>query len=91
MMGYQKGVKGYMLRCLEPGNQKILVRRDVVLIEDKMPFQEKRRKSVQKSDLKSNDAGVWFYWWFRDTEEQSEIIDLTTDAENSDQTQQNKQ
>ena len=38
MLGYQRGVKGYRLWCVEPGNQKVVVSRDVVFIEDQMPF-----------------------------------------------------
>lgn len=41
VLGYQKGVKGYRLWCLEPGNNKIVISRDVVFIESKMHFLEK--------------------------------------------------
>lgn len=36
MVGYQPGVKGYMLWCVEPGNHKIIVCRDVVFSKSEM-------------------------------------------------------
>ena len=33
MLGYQKGVKGYRLWCIEPGQQKVLISRDVIFLE----------------------------------------------------------
>ena len=49
MLGYQQGVKGYRLWCIEPGNHKVLVSRDVTFMETEMPFkkQEKPENSSQ--------------------------------------------
>ena len=49
MIGYQKGVKGYRLWCIEPGNNKILISRDVVFIEDNMPLL-KKKAGVEAAD-----------------------------------------
>lgn len=38
MLGYQPGTKGYRLWCVEPGNHKIIVSRDVVFSESQMHF-----------------------------------------------------
>lgn len=38
MLGYQKGVEGYRLWCIEPGNQKVVISRDVVFVENNMPY-----------------------------------------------------
>lgn len=46
LLGYQSGVKGYRLWCIEPGNHKIMVSRDVVFTESIMPF--KKAKDVEK-------------------------------------------
>ena len=43
MLGYQSGVKGYRLWCVEPGNQKVIVSRDVIFTETDIPF-----KNVEK-------------------------------------------
>lgn len=91
MLGYQKGVKGYRLWCMEPGNQKILVSRDVIFIEDKMHFLSKEGKGANSAESEKNDAhfevekeqitgGV-----DEDSDDdfggdQSEIIDLTDDG-----------
>ena len=40
MVGYQKGVKGYRLWCIEPNNQKIIISRDVQFEETRMPYLE---------------------------------------------------
>ena len=40
MLGYQKGVKGYRLWCIEPENHKIVISRDVIFLDD-MPFLNK--------------------------------------------------
>lgn len=38
MMGYQSGVKGYRLWCVEPGNNKVIISRDVVFSESERHF-----------------------------------------------------
>ena len=38
MIGYQQGVKGYRLWCIEPGRGKVIVSRDVIFSETEMPF-----------------------------------------------------
>lgn len=38
MLGYPQGVKGYKLWCIEDGNQKVIVSRDVVFQEEIMPY-----------------------------------------------------
>lgn len=40
MIGYQSGVKGYRLWCIEPGNGKIIVSRDVIFSENELPFKK---------------------------------------------------
>ena len=40
MVGYQKGVKGYRLWCIDPNNQKIIISRDVQFEETRMPYLE---------------------------------------------------
>lgn len=37
-LGYPKGTKGYMLWCIERGLGKVIISRDVVFEESKMPF-----------------------------------------------------
>ena len=49
MLGYQKSVKGYRLWCIVPGKHKILLSRDVVFLEEKMPFLEQKFKSKHSS------------------------------------------
>ena len=48
MLGYQRGVKGYRLWFIEPGNQKVAISRDMVFIEDQMPYlsKEKQKEKV---------------------------------------------
>ena len=41
MIGYQRGVKGYRLWCVEPGNAKVIISRDVTFWEDDLPFKKK--------------------------------------------------
>ena len=41
MLGYQKGVKGYRLWCIEFGKQKVIISRDVVFTETQMPYLKK--------------------------------------------------
>lgn len=38
MLGYQTGVKGYRLWCIEPGNGKVIISRDVIFWEHDLPF-----------------------------------------------------
>ena len=40
LLGYQEGVKGYRLWCMEPGNQKVVISRDVIFREKEMPYKE---------------------------------------------------
>ena len=40
MLGYQPGVKGYRLWCVEKNNGKIIVSRDVVFWEGEFPFKK---------------------------------------------------
>ena len=47
MLGYQSGVKGYRLWCVEPGNHKIIVSRDVVFTETEMPFFKGQQVAVE--------------------------------------------
>lgn len=42
LLGYQSGVKGYRLWCLEPGKQKVIVSRDVVFSESVMSLKKKK-------------------------------------------------
>lgn len=37
-IGYPEGVKGYKLRCLEPGMERTLISRDVTFVEDEFPM-----------------------------------------------------
>ena len=39
-LGYQDGVKGYRLWCIEPGNPNIIISRDVVFLESDMPLKK---------------------------------------------------
>ena len=56
-LGYQPGVKGYRLWCVEPGNHKIIISRDVIFSESVMPF--KRDQSTEGSDVAdSSTPGV---------------------------------
>ena len=41
MLGYQRGVKEYRLWCTEPGNNKVVISRDVYFKEQEMPFLKK--------------------------------------------------
>ena len=54
-MGYQRRVKGYRLWSIEPNNQKILISRDVVFIEHKMPFLEKKADSISDAKNSADD------------------------------------
>lgn len=38
MLGYQRGVKGYRLWCIEEGKQKVVISRDVTFVEHLMPY-----------------------------------------------------
>ena len=38
MLGYQRDVKGHRLWCTEPGNNKVIINRDVVFKENEMPY-----------------------------------------------------
>ena len=53
MLGYQSGVKGYRLWCIEQGRQKVMLTRDVVFIENEMPF----KKSEKELDTSFNAGG----------------------------------
>lgn len=55
MLGYQSGVKGYRLWCIEPGNHKVIISRDVIFIENEMPF--KKQGGVVFEDQASGDSG----------------------------------
>lgn len=41
---YSNEVKGYKLLCLEPGNKKIIISRDVTFNEAVFPFKKEIRK-----------------------------------------------
>lgn len=57
MLGYQQGVKGY--RCVEPGNHKIIISRDVVFSESEMHFKPAKQPQVSKEKLlDSKDSEV---------------------------------
>ena len=59
MLGYQPGVKGYRLRCIEPGNHKVIVSRDVVFSESEMYFKPATDTQVSKEKLLAyDDSGV---------------------------------
>ena len=45
MLGYPKGVKGFRLWCLEPGNQKLLISWDVIFEETRMSSLRNRKKN----------------------------------------------
>ena len=47
MLGYQKGVKGYRLWCVEEGKQKVVISRDVTFVEHLMPYLEKSEGSKE--------------------------------------------
>lgn len=47
LLGYEKGVKGYRLWSTEPGNQKVVISRDVTFRELEMPFLDQDRASKQ--------------------------------------------
>ena len=49
MIGYPKGVKGYRLWCTEADNRKVIISRDVVFMENQMPFLS------QESSSSAND------------------------------------
>lgn len=54
-LGYPEGVKGYRLWCVEKGNEKCIISRDVVFNESDFPYKE---KSSEESRLQLNmDAG----------------------------------
>lgn len=65
-LGYQDGVKGYRLWCIEPGNAKIIISRDVVFLESDMPLrktpddsaavQEKSKKRVAEFEVEQMSA-----------------------------------
>ncbi|KAL1535775.1 Retrovirus-related Pol polyprotein from transposon TNT 1-94 [Salvia divinorum] len=42
MLGYPEGVKGYRLWCLEKGDQKIIITRDVTFAETEIPYSKGR-------------------------------------------------
>lgn len=58
MLGYQMGVKGYRLWCLESGNHKVIVSRDVVFLEEQMPCHKSDQFSSEVSVLASDGLEV---------------------------------
>ena len=50
MLGYQKGVKGYRLWSMEPGNNKVIVSRDVTFRELEMPYIEHNKQNEASKD-----------------------------------------
>ncbi|KAL1536502.1 hypothetical protein AAHA92_29144 [Salvia divinorum] len=64
MLGYQPGVKGYRLWCVEPGNHKIIISRDVVFSESEMHFkttsqtQSNKGKSLASANSDNSEAQV---------------------------------
>ena len=54
MIGYQQGVKGYRLWCIEPGRGKVIVSRDVIFWETEMPFRstsDAEKEKVETSEF----------------------------------------
>lgn len=47
-LGYQRGVKGYRLWCVEEGKQKVVIKRDVTFVEHIMPYLEKLDEEKDK-------------------------------------------
>ena len=60
LLGYQPGVKGYRLWCIEPGNQKIVVSRDVIFSETIMPFKsvEQAQNDIVRRDKSTSSLEV---------------------------------
>ena len=52
MIGYRRGVKGYRLWCIELGNQKVIISRDVQFEENRMPYLEKAQGSGESSQAR---------------------------------------
>ncbi|KAL1564721.1 Integrase catalytic domain-containing protein [Salvia divinorum] len=49
-LGYQPGVQGYRLWCVEPRNHKLLTSRDVIFDEGKMPYKEVTDLRIDKDE-----------------------------------------
>ena len=58
MLGYQKGVKGYRLWSTEPGNNKVIINRDVIFKEQDMPYLNKETENTQvEVEVSGQDVG----------------------------------
>ena len=61
MLGYQPGVKGYRLWCVDPGNNKVIISRDVVFSESEMHFKgtlQDRAGGVREQSTAASEIGV---------------------------------
>lgn len=80
-VGYPKGIKGYRLWCTEPGNQKIIISRDITFKDEEFLY-------LQRHDKISNDTRKIDYTKFEvepprnlaDMEDHDQIEDDVQDA-----------
>ena len=85
MLGYQPGVKGYRLWCVEPGNHKIIISRDVVFSESEMHFKAvSQTQSSGEKLLASNSSGVEVENQPEFGGEESEVTKITIDEDEAD-------
>lgn len=57
-IGYPRGVKGYKLWCLEPGEQKCIISRDLVFDKSKMGYQSQSHKFYSENTYKQDATQV---------------------------------
>lgn len=77
MIGYQKGVKGYRLWCIEPGNQNVVISRDVQFEESRMPFLEKNQSKESSESEGSAQVEVM-------GSERSAQVEVSRETDNAD-------
>lgn len=82
-LGYPDGLKGYKLRCIEAGNMRNIISRDVNFKEDEFPLKKLRKDLIQEKHNHGSEETSLEVEFATLSSQNEEIIDDSTLMETS--------